>query len=168
MAGLVLVLNAGSSSLKFSVFRETSGGDVAVAINGQISGIGTEPTFEAKDTAKRLMAEKAWGAGEKSDRTALLGFLLDWIEEHLDGARLIAAGHRVVHGGAKYSHPVRLTPEVMAELQAAAERAAQGIRDPEAMRQACERMDRAREEMRRKCGERSMAVDLIREVRDEE
>ncbi|HYG88677.1 MAG TPA: acetate/propionate family kinase [Azospirillum sp.] len=114
----ILVVNAGSSSLKFSVFREMSGGNVAVAINGQISGIGTEPKFEAKDTAKRLMAEKAWGPGEKSDRAALLGFLLDWIEEHLDGARLIAAGHRVVHGGATYSHPVRLTPEVMAELEA--------------------------------------------------
>lgn len=114
----ILVVNAGSSSLKFSVFRELAGGDVAVAINGQISGIGTEPKFEAKDTAKRPLAERAWGPGERSDRTALLSFLLDWIEGHLDGARLIAAGHRVVHGGAKYSHPVHLTAEVMAELEA--------------------------------------------------
>ena len=114
----ILVINAGSSSLKFSVFREVSGGNVAVAINGQISGIGTEPKFEAKDTAKRILADKAWGAGERSDRTALLGFLLDWVEEHLDGARLIAAGHRVVHGGSKYSHPVLLTPAVIAELEA--------------------------------------------------
>ncbi|WP_448191210.1 acetate/propionate family kinase [Azospirillum sp. sgz301742] len=114
----ILVINAGSSSLKFSVFREVAGGDVAVAINGQISGIGTEPKFEAKDTSKHLLADKAWGPGEKSDRTALLGYLLDWVEEHLDGARLIGAGHRVVHGGSKYSHPVRLTPEVIAELEA--------------------------------------------------
>jgi len=114
----ILVVNAGSSSLKFSVFRERQGGDVAVAINGQISGIGTEPKFEAKDTAKRVLADKAWGAGEKSDRTALLSYLLDWIEEHLEGAKLIAAGHRVVHGGSKYSHPVLLTPDVMAELDA--------------------------------------------------
>jgi acetate kinase len=114
----ILVINAGSSSLKFSVFRELSDGDVAVAINGQISGIGTEPKFEAKDTAKHLLADKAWGPGEKSDRPALLGYLLDWVEEHLDGAKLIAAGHRVVHGGSKYSHPVRLTPEVIAELEA--------------------------------------------------
>jgi hypothetical protein len=61
-----------------------------------------------------------------------------------------------------------IPPEVMAELQAAGERAAQGVRDPEAMRQACERMDRMREEMRQKHGERSFAVDLVREVRDEE
>ena len=114
----ILVVNAGSSSLKFSVFREAQGGEVAVAINGQISGIGTAPRFEAKDTAKRPLADKAWGPDEKSDRTALLSHLLDWVEEHLEGAKLIAAGHRVVHGGSKYSHPVLLTPEVVAELEA--------------------------------------------------
>jgi len=113
----ILVVNAGSSSLKFSVFKETGAGDVVVAINGQISGIGTAPAFEAKDPAKRLLAEKTWAAGEASDRTTLLGFLLEWIEDHLDGARLIAAGHRVVHGGATYSHPVLVTPAVMEELE---------------------------------------------------
>ena len=111
----VLVVNAGSSSLKFSVFRE-AGAELAVAINGQISGIGTEPKFEAKDTAKRPLADKAWGPGEPSDRTALLRYLLDWVEDHLDGAKLLAAGHRVVHGGARYSHPVLLTPAVIEEL----------------------------------------------------
>ena len=113
----ILVINAGSSSLKFSVFRETGKEQVEVTINGQISGIGTEPKFEAKDTGKRLLAERAWTASEPSDRTALLGFLLDWVAEHLEGAKLVAAGHRVVHGGTRYSAPVLLTPEVMAELE---------------------------------------------------
>lgn len=112
----ILVINAGSSSLKFSVFREAASGDVAVAVNGQISGIGTEPRFEAKDTAKRLLADRSWSASEQADRKTLLRFLLDWIEEHLDGARLIAAGHRVVHGGVRFSQPVLLTDAVMEEL----------------------------------------------------
>ncbi|NYZ12402.1 acetate/propionate family kinase [Azospirillum sp. RWY-5-1] len=112
----ILVINAGSSSLKFSVFREAVSGDVVVAVNGQISGIGTEPRFEAKDTAKRLLADRSWAASEQADRKTLLRFLLDWIEEHLDGARLIAAGHRVVHGGVRFSHPVLLTDAVMEEL----------------------------------------------------
>ena len=60
-----------------------------------------------------------------------------------------------------------IPPEVMAELQAAAERAAQDIRDPEAMRRAGERMDRMREAMFREHGERDISVDLIREVRNE-
>lgn len=114
----LLVINAGSSSLKFSVFRTRDDGGVTAVINGQISGIGTEPTFEAKDTHKAPIGAKAWGPGEKSDRTALLSFLLDWIEEHLDGARLLAAGHRVVHGGAGFSHPVLVTDAVLDELEA--------------------------------------------------
>jgi hypothetical protein len=57
--------------------------------------------------------------------------------------------------------------ELMAELQQAADRAAKGIRDPEAMRRACESMDRSREELRQKFGEMNVAVELIREIRDE-
>ncbi|WP_245593523.1 acetate/propionate family kinase [Azospirillum halopraeferens] len=112
----VLVINAGSSSLKFSVFRGV-GAEPDAVINGQISGIGTAPRFEAKDTARRVMADRTWGEGEAADRAALLGFLLDWIEDHLDGARLIAAGHRVVHGGATHSSPVRIDDGVLAELE---------------------------------------------------
>ncbi len=56
----------------------------------------------------------------------------------------------------------------MAELQAAADRAAQGIRDPETMLRACERMDRLREEIRRKYGILDIGVPAIRELRDGE
>jgi hypothetical protein len=62
----------------------------------------------------------------------------------------------------------KLPPEVMAELRDAAEKAGAGVRDPQAARQACERMDRMREELRRKHGEMNVAVDLIRETREEE
>ena len=61
-----------------------------------------------------------------------------------------------------------IAPELMAELQLAADRAAKGIRDPEAARLACERMDRRREENRRKFGEQDVAVQIIRELRDRE
>jgi hypothetical protein len=61
-----------------------------------------------------------------------------------------------------------LPPEVMAELREAAAKAAAGVRDPDAARQACERMDRMREELRQKHGEMNVAVDLIRETREEE
>jgi hypothetical protein len=63
--------------------------------------------------------------------------------------------------------PPAIPPEVMAELQEAADHAARGIRDPEKMRQAAERMDRMREEMRQRVGEVEWAVELIRETRDE-
>jgi hypothetical protein len=60
-----------------------------------------------------------------------------------------------------------IPPEVMVELEEAARYAASGIRDPEIMRKAAESMDRTREELRRKYGEMNVAVDLVREVRDE-
>jgi len=58
-------------------------------------------------------------------------------------------------------------PAIMAELTHAIDNAVKGVRDPEAMRQAAERMDRMREEMRQRTGEVSIAVDLLRESRDE-
>ncbi len=60
-----------------------------------------------------------------------------------------------------------IPPEVLADLEEAARYAASGVRDPEIMRQACESMDRMREELRGKYGEMNVAVDLIREIRDE-
>lgn len=113
-----LVINAGSSSVKFCVFREMADGQIAPTVNGQISGIGTAPKFEAKDPAKKLVGEKVWTEGEKSDRASLLGWLLEWIEDGLEGAKLTAAGHRVVHGGVNFAQPVRLDANVVAELEA--------------------------------------------------
>ncbi len=64
--------------------------------------------------------------------------------------------------------PRAIPPEIMAELQQAAENAAKGIRDPEKMRLACERMDRMREETFRKFGVLDIGVPAIRELRDSE
>ena len=60
-----------------------------------------------------------------------------------------------------------ISAEAMAELRAATDRAARGVRDPEIMRRACERMDRMREELRRRTGDLDVAVELVREGRDE-
>lgn len=67
----------------------------------------------------------------------------------------------------KTSEIATFPPEIRAELEEAIRRALSGVRDPEAMRKACERMDRAREELRKKHGELNIAVDLIRQGREE-
>jgi hypothetical protein len=59
-------------------------------------------------------------------------------------------------------------PELMAEMQQAAERAARGVRDPERMRRSCERMDRIREEIRQKHGVLDIGVPAVRQLRDAE
>ena len=108
MNGAVLTLNAGSSSLKFSVFdgeRE--------ALRGQVSGIGTQPRAEAEKGGERLDPPDLHGTTHED----FLPGLLDWIGGHLDGTVIGAAGHRVVHGGTDFVTPVRVTDEVIAALE---------------------------------------------------
>ena len=109
MNGAVLTLNAGSSSLKFSVFDEER-----ELLRGQVSGIGTHPKAEAKKDGKGLDALGLHGTTHEE----FLPGLLDWIGGHLDGTVIGAAGHRVVHGGMDFVAPVRVTDEVIAALEA--------------------------------------------------
>ena len=115
-ARCVLVLNAGSSSIKFSLLsghtRETLNG----IARGEIEGIGTAPHFLAEDRDGRRLAEHRWDA--RASQEELLGHLIAWIEAHLGPNRLSAAGHRVTHGGLAYVAPRLVTPEVLAGLRA--------------------------------------------------
>ncbi len=112
-----LIINAGSSSLKFSVFCGAGKADLEAVLSGQISGIGTEPMFEAKDAQRRVLADGAVDEVAPGDRAGLLGFLLSWMRHELKDTRLVAAGHRVVHGGTRFATPVRITPQVLADLE---------------------------------------------------
>jgi len=108
LEGLVLTLNAGSSSLKFSVFdgpREV--------LRGQVSGIGTHPETEVEKGGQKLDAPGLHGTTHED----FLPELLDWIGGHLDGTAIGAAGHRVVHGGMEFVAPVRVTDKVIAALE---------------------------------------------------
>ncbi len=109
MPGTVLTLNAGSSSLKFSVFD-----GLREVLRGQVSGIGTHPQAEAKKDGRHLDAPALHGTTHED----FLPGLLDWIGGHLDGTAIAAAGHRVVHGGTEFMAPVRVTDEVIAALEA--------------------------------------------------
>jgi acetate kinase len=114
MADAVLALDAGSSSLKFAVYREVSGKIVPLS-KGKIEEIGTAPHFVARDVNGATLTEKNWPAATFE---TLLGELLGWVDHHLGDDKLAAAGHRVVHGGRDYTAPVRLTDDVLAALEA--------------------------------------------------
>ncbi len=115
MADAILVLNAGSSSLKFSVFLE---GDRPL-VRGQLEGLFTRPHFTARDQAGGTIGEKEWPAGTKLGHTGAIEFLFAWGRERgLQGHRIVAAGHRVVHGGPKFTEPVRIDAGVLAALDA--------------------------------------------------
>jgi acetate kinase len=112
----ILVLNAGSSSTKFSVFVSDNGDSPRLSCKGQIEGIGIWPRFVAKSPDGELLAQEQWG--QEIARTELLAFLLGWIEHHLEGVKLTAAGHRVVHGGRTHAEPILVTDTVLDELEA--------------------------------------------------
>ena len=116
MSDLILVLNAGSSSIKFSLFA--SQGTLDVLASGQVEGLYTAPRFIAKDATGRRVAEKHWEAGLHLGHDGALAHLLDWLKSTRSADdRLVAVGHRVVHGGAEFAAPVRLDAAVVDKLQ---------------------------------------------------
>ena len=139
----LLVINAGSSSIKFSVFALAAKRDLALVCRGVLESIGEEsPRFKAFDHAGTVLADvrptppsgqyRKAGAdhrrratdapsvssdGEVYDHQIALRDLLDWLDKKPELPEIVAAGHRVVHGGKEFSDPQRLTPEIMARLE---------------------------------------------------
>ena len=116
MPSAIAVLNAGSSSIKFSLFLER-GDDLALDIRGQIESIFTSPRFVAKGSDGAVRGEKSWGKGVSLGHEAALRYLVDYLKAELAGDRLIGVGHRVVHGGLEYAGPVRVDASVIAALE---------------------------------------------------
>lgn len=117
MADAIVVLNAGSSSIKFSLF--TVHVDRLVAgLRGQIEGLYTDPRFVARNAGGEVTARKTWGAGKNLGHTGALDHLIAFLREAIVDDRLIGIGHRVVHGGMAYAGPVRVDAGVLAALEA--------------------------------------------------
>jgi acetate kinase len=116
MNDFALVLNAGSSSLKFCVFQRPDGERWRLEARGQIEGIGTSPRLSVKDANLRKVADEQLDASVLNGRDAI-GALALWLRSQYGGARVLGVGHRVVHGGAKFTHPIVVTPEILAELK---------------------------------------------------
>lgn len=116
MTDSILVLNAGSSSIKFQLFA-VQGGALQRRLKGQIEGIGAQPHFTAKDAEGALLAEQSYASGEVADVPSAMAILNRWLEERLAGARPMAVGHRVVHGGPNFDAPVLVDDGVLAELE---------------------------------------------------
>jgi len=117
MKDAILVLNAGSSSIKFSLFHGFDAPRPRVALKGQIEGIGVRPRFSAKDADGRALAERSWEGGGARDREDLLAYLLQWIAGKVEGDDLLAVGHRVVHGGVRHAEPTLVNAEVLEDFR---------------------------------------------------
>jgi acetate kinase len=116
MIDAILVLNAGSSSLKFSVFRDAA--PLEVVIRGQIEGLGSRPRFVARDAQGRTVGEEEWTPDARLGHAGAIEFLFRWGRSGtLGNHRIVAAGHRVVHGGVKFTQPVFIDGATLSSLK---------------------------------------------------
>ena len=109
----ILTINGGSSSIKFALFEADR--SFRRTLDGKIERIGLpESTFTVKSLNKVESFSREVTA---PDHMAAVALLMDWIEERFEHGSLTAVGHRVVHGGPKYTKPQRVTREIMKELR---------------------------------------------------
>src|SRR5262245_13571269 len=113
---VVLVLNAGSSSLKFCVYRPGGPESWQADARGQIEGLGTSPRLSAKDGDGRSLDDRQLDASVRDARSAL-DALATWLRARYQGAAVLGVGHRAVHGRARYATPAVITPKVLEELR---------------------------------------------------
>ena len=116
MPNAIVVLNAGSSSIKFSLFVER-GETLEPDVRGQVEGLYTTARFVSKAPDGTVIAEKSWPDGVELGHDGALDHLIDYLRSKLVGDRLIGIGHRVVHGGLAYTQPVRADAEVLKVLE---------------------------------------------------
>ncbi len=115
MRGCIAVLNAGSSSIKFALYGADS--SEALLFRGQIQQIGVTPRLSVTNARGETIAEKSWPA-DGFDHYAATREILETSVKLIQGTPVVAIGHRVVHGGMKYTTPIRVNPEIVASLAA--------------------------------------------------
>jgi acetate kinase len=116
MNDFAFVLNAGSSSLKFCVYRRPELADWHLESRGQIESLGSSPRIVARDAGGQTLIDEKLDAKVRDSGNAL-GALASWFGSAYGGAKVVGVGHRVVHGGARYTGPTIVTPEVLVELR---------------------------------------------------
>jgi len=109
-----LVLNAGSSSLKFCLFQRPAGAGWRLEARGQIEGIGTSPRLSVKDEGGQTVTKQDVAVHDGHEAVEVLAA---WLRSKYGGSSVLGIGHRVVHGGARFAGPTILNQEVLAALR---------------------------------------------------
>jgi acetate kinase len=120
MSDVILVLNAGSSSIKFRVFRareHPQDNPLALLLRGQIDGLYTSPQFTASDEMGAHLGAHQWPQGTRLGHHGAIEYITDFLRRQQQDNRLIAVGHRVVHGGMDYAKPVLISAPVIGKLE---------------------------------------------------
>ncbi|MFZ0851141.1 MAG: acetate/propionate family kinase [Hyphomicrobiaceae bacterium] len=117
MSDTILVINAGSSSIKFELFAVAGDAQLDRRLRGQIEGIGSRPRLFARDGEGKVLVDEVSASARVPDVPAAIERLQAWIKEYGRGRPPTAVGHRIVHGGPLYDRPVRISAEVIRNLQ---------------------------------------------------
>jgi acetate kinase len=117
MTEAVLVLNAGSSSIKFAVFVAGDDSEPDLLFKGQLEGIGSDPSFAVRDGRGEVVEERdEWPRGSPLRHSGAIRYILDWLREQASQLTIVGAGHRVVHGGVAFTDAVKVDGAVIEEL----------------------------------------------------
>lgn len=116
MADVILVLNAGSSSIKFRAFDVRSE-EPELVLYGQTEGLYTAPRFTAAEASGAEIGEKTWDEGAGIGHQGAIEYIAEFLRSHREGHHLVAVGHRVVHGGLEFTRAVVATPAVIDKLE---------------------------------------------------
>ena len=117
MNDAIIVLNAGSSSLKFSIYAVVER-QLELSARGQIEGLGTAPRFKAKDRKGRTLAEPELGEAGKFGHPEAFAHLAEWVRSEFgDQLNPVAIGHRVAHGGPDFAKATRIDADVLSRLE---------------------------------------------------
>ena len=114
MEDFALVLNSGSSSLKFCTFERPEGENWRMEVRGQIEGIGTSPRLSARDANGMKLADDSLAF---RDGREAVDALATWLRKKYGGSRVLGVGHRVVHGGSRFTGPIRVDSKVLEQLR---------------------------------------------------
>jgi acetate kinase len=116
MSDAILVLNGGSSSLKFTEFVIGQGNALDAKVSGNLEELYGRARFRAKDAEGNTAGEHAWSEDAPPQHAGALDFLFDWLQRYSSDTHVVAVGHRVVHGGGAYAAPVLVDTAVLATL----------------------------------------------------
>ena len=116
MSEAIIVFNSGSTSVKFGAYAIDGQGSLTPISHGEVSDMETDPQFIAKDPAGKELDAHEFAKGHAIDHGAALHFVVTWLEKNIASMKVVAAGHRVVLGGARFDGPVLIDADVLAYL----------------------------------------------------
>ncbi|MBV8487157.1 MAG: acetate/propionate family kinase [Planctomycetaceae bacterium] len=112
---VIVVLNSGSSSVKFSLFELRAAGP-RQRCRGQVQDLDREPRFRVEGPGKNVLLDERFRSDEVATQEDALHQIVSWVKSHSDGLRIVAVGHRVAHGGPHYAQPVLIDQSVIEKL----------------------------------------------------